>query len=80
MLGLYKFMLALDDELRKTRYFQAVTEEARQEGIREGIQEAIWKQPITKLLKFGLSVEQIAAALNLSIEQVRQIAARSPNK
>jgi predicted transposase/invertase (TIGR01784 family) len=58
------------DELKKTRYFQEVTQEARQEGKQEAI---------PNLLKLGLSVEQIAGALNLSVEQVRQIAERSPN-
>ena len=63
------------DELKKTRYFQEVTEEARQEGLKQGKQEAI-----PNLLKLGLSVEQVAGALNLPVEQVRQIAARSPNE
>jgi predicted transposase/invertase (TIGR01784 family) len=58
------------DELKKTRYFQEVTQEARQEGKQEAI---------PNLLKLGLSVEQIAGALNLPVEQVRQIATRSPN-
>jgi predicted transposase/invertase (TIGR01784 family) len=79
MSGIYEFMLALDDELRKTRYFQIITEQARQEGIREGRQELLQKQPITKLLEFGLSVEQIAGALNLSVEQVKQIATQLSN-
>ncbi len=57
------------DELKKTRYFQEVTEEARQEGLKQGKQEAI-----PNLLKLGLSVEQVAGALNLPVEQVRQIA------
>ena len=57
------------DELKKTRYFHEVTEEARQEGLKQGKQEAI-----PNLLKLGLSVEQVAGALNLPVEQVRQIA------
>ena len=66
------------DELKKTRYFQEVTAEARQEGLQQGIQEGK-QEAIPNLLKVGLSVEQVAEALNLPLEQVRQIAERSPN-
>ncbi len=66
------------DELKKTRYFQDVTEEARQEGLQQGRQEGK-QEAIPNLLKIGLSVEQVAQVLNLTIEQVRQIATRSPN-
>ena len=48
----------------------SITQEARQEGKQEAI---------PNLLKLGLSVEQVAGALNLPVEQVRQIAERSPN-
>lgn len=58
------------DELKKTWYFQDITQEARQEGKQE---------TIPNLLKLGLSIEQIAGALNLPVEQFKQIAARSPN-
>ncbi len=66
------------DELKKTRYFQDVTEEARQEGLQQGRQEGK-QEAIPNLLKIGLSVEQVAQVLNLTVEQVRQIATRSPN-
>ncbi|HEY9781926.1 MAG TPA: hypothetical protein V6D09_17515 [Leptolyngbyaceae cyanobacterium] len=60
------------DELKKTRYFQDVAQEAKQEGKLEGKLEAV-----PKLLQFGLIIEQAAEALNLPIEQVRQAAAKS---
>lgn len=55
------------DELKKTRYFQDVAQEAKQEGKLEAV---------PKLLQFGLTIEQVAEALDLSIEQVRQAAAK----
>lgn len=66
------------DELKKTRYFQEVTQEARQEGRKEGRQEGKL-EAVPRLLQLGLSVEQVAEALDLSVEQVRQRATRSPN-
>lgn len=60
------------DELKKTRYFQDVAQEAKQEGKLEGKQEAV-----PKLLQFGLTIEQVAEALDLSVEQVRQAVAKS---
>jgi predicted transposase YdaD len=53
------------DELKQTRYFREVAEEAKLEGKLE---------PVPRLLQLGLSVEQIAAALELDVEVVRQAA------
>jgi len=66
------------DELKKTRYFREVTQEAMQKGLEEGRQEGKL-EAVPKLLQLGLSEEQIAEALGLSVEQVRLIAARSPD-
>ncbi len=60
------------DELKKTRYFQDVAQEAKQEGKLEGKLEGV-----PKLLQFGLTIEQVAEALDLPIEQVRQAAAKA---
>lgn len=60
------------NELKKTRYFQDVAQEAKQEGKQEAKLESV-----PKLLQFGLTVEQVAEALDLSVEQVRQAAANS---
>jgi predicted transposase/invertase (TIGR01784 family) len=53
------------DELKQTRYFREVAEEAKLEGKLESV---------PRLLQLGLSVEQIAAALELDVEVVRQAA------
>lgn len=65
-------MFGLDD-LKKTRYFQEVTKEAQQEGRQEGRQEGKL-EAVPKLLQLGLTIEQVAKALGLSVEQVRQAA------
>jgi predicted transposase/invertase (TIGR01784 family) len=56
------------DELKQTRYFREVAEEAKLEGKLE---------VVPRLLQLGLSVEQIAAALELDVEVVRQAAQAS---
>ncbi len=64
------------DELKQTRYFQDVREEGREEGRLEGIQEGELRAKIASvpsLLALGLTVEQVAEALKLDIEQVRKI-------
>jgi len=61
------------DELKQTRYFQEVAAEiaakAKVEGKVEGKLESV-----PRLLQLGLSVEQIATALELDVEVVRQAA------
>ena len=58
-------------ELRNTRYFQDVF----QEGERNGKLKAV-----PAMLAAGLTIEQVAQALDLSIEDVRQAAQQqSPN-
>ena len=54
------------DELKQTQYFQDVREEARQEGRLNKALEAV-----PRLLALGLSVEQVASALELEVKQVR---------
>ncbi len=56
------------DELKQTRYFREVAEEAKLEGKLESV---------PRLLQLGLSVEQIATALELDVEVVRQAAQAS---
>lgn len=56
-------------DLKDTQYFQDVREEGRTEGRILGKLESV-----RPLLELGLTVEQIATALNLDIEQVRAIA------
>ncbi|ARI82278.1 Rpn family recombination-promoting nuclease/putative transposase [Microcystis sp. LEGE 00066] len=68
------------DELKQTQYFQDVREEARQEGRQEGREEGRQEgrlnkalEAVPRLLALGLSVEQVASALELEVEQVRAI-------
>ncbi|MFM6632559.1 MAG: Rpn family recombination-promoting nuclease/putative transposase, partial [Microcystis panniformis] len=64
------------DELKQTQYFQDVREEARQEGREEGREEGRLNkalEAVPRLLALGLSVEQVASALELEVEQVRAI-------
>jgi predicted transposase YdaD len=56
------------DELKQTRYFQEVAEEERIKGKLETV-------PL--LLQLGLTVEQIAANLDVDIEAVRKVAQKS---
>jgi predicted transposase/invertase (TIGR01784 family) len=59
-------------ELRNTRYFQDVFQEGKEEGER---QEKLRMVP--RFLKLGLSVEQVAEELGLTIEEVQQAAQNS---
>lgn len=61
------------NELKQTRFYQDVFAEGRQEGKQEGIQEGKL-ETIPQLLGFGLSIEQIAQALGLDEQVVRQAA------
>ncbi|GCA76527.1 hypothetical protein MiTe_03373 [Microcystis aeruginosa NIES-2520] len=76
------------DELKQTQYFQDVREEARQEGRQEGREEGREQgreegreegrlnkalEAVPRLLALGLSVEQVASALELEVKQVRAI-------
>ena len=58
------------NELKHTRVYQDALQEGKLEGKLEGI---------PGLVKLGLTVEQIAGALQLDVEIVREVVARSPN-
>ncbi|MDP5338227.1 MAG: Rpn family recombination-promoting nuclease/putative transposase, partial [Nodularia sp. (in: cyanobacteria)] len=69
-------MFGLSD-LKQTRVYQEAKQEGLQEGKQEGLQEGSLKAKLTavsRLLTLGLTVEQIAQALDLNVEQVRQAA------
>ncbi|MEH1837290.1 MAG: hypothetical protein V7L20_00625 [Nostoc sp.] len=57
------------NELKQTRFYQDVFAEGRQEGKQEGKLEAV-----PQLLGLGLSIQQIAQALGLDEQLVRQAA------
>ncbi len=61
-------MFSLSD-LRETRVYQEALEEGREEGQLRAKLESV-----PRLLALGLSLEQIAQALELDIEQVGKIA------
>ncbi|AFY43183.1 hypothetical protein Nos7107_2582 [Nostoc sp. PCC 7107] len=64
-------------ELKNTRYFQDVFQEGKEEGKQEGIEEGQRQEKlrmVARFLKLGLTVEQVAEELSLSIEEVKQAA------
>jgi predicted transposase/invertase (TIGR01784 family) len=76
-------MLGIDDEFKKSRMYQSIKqdglEEGREEGKQEGRQEGLEEgklqaklESVPRLLALGLSVEQVAVALDLTVEQVQQ--------
>lgn len=67
-------MFSLSD-LKQTKVYQEALEEGRQEGKLEGKLESV---PF--MLQLGATVEQIAQALGLEIEQVRQVAQLPKNQ
>ena len=67
-------MFELND-LRQTRFFQDVFEEGKKEGKQEVFEEGKLEaklEVIPHLLAFGFSIEQIAQALGLDEQVVRQ--------
>ena len=59
-------------ELKQTRFYQ----EAFQEGVEQGIEQGEVKgklKAVPAMLAAGLTVEQVAEALNLSVEEVGQV-------
>ncbi|BAB74365.1 asr2666 [Nostoc sp. PCC 7120 = FACHB-418] len=60
-------------ELKQTRVYQEAKEEGKLEGEQEGKQKAKL-EAIPKLLALGLTVEQIAQALDLDVTEVQQVA------
>jgi predicted transposase/invertase (TIGR01784 family) len=70
------------DELKNTRYFQQVAEESRQEGKLEGRLEGKLEgklESVPGLLQLGLTVEQIARALQIDVVEVIKISNQRPN-
>ncbi|MBE9209518.1 Rpn family recombination-promoting nuclease/putative transposase [Nostoc sp. LEGE 06077] len=70
-------MLGIDDEFKKTRMYQSIKQDGLEEGRQEGRQEGrreVKLETVPRLLALGLSVEQVAQALELTVEQVQQAA------
>ncbi|WP_256875191.1 Rpn family recombination-promoting nuclease/putative transposase [Nostoc sp. C052] len=64
-------MLGIDDEFKNTRMYQSILKDGLEEGRQEGRQEAKL-EAVPRLLALGLSVEQVAVALDLTVAQVQQ--------
>ncbi len=69
------------NELKQTRFYQEAFEEGKQQGLEESKEEAIqegihWQKfrTVPLLLRLGLTVEQVARELELTIEEVQQTA------
>ncbi len=62
-------------ELQQTRVYQ----EAKEEGIQEGLLRAKL-EVVPQFLVLGRTVEQIAQALNLEVEIVRQVVQKANNQ
>jgi predicted transposase/invertase (TIGR01784 family) len=60
-------------ELKQTRFYQDAFTEGREEGREEGKRE-LSLNAVRQFLALGLSLEQIAQGLSLSVEEVRQMA------
>ena len=74
-------MFELSD-LKKTRVYQQAFEEGELKGKTEGIEEGerIGKlQAVPPMLAAGLTVEQIAQALGLTVDEVRQVSQENPD-
>lgn len=59
-------------ELKQTRFYQEAFQEGKEEGIEQGVRRGKLKA-VLPMLTAGLTVEQIAQALELSAEEVSQI-------
>lgn len=67
-------MFGLSD-LKQTRFYQEALQEGRKEGRKEGREEGERKaklETVPNLLRLGLTPEQIAQVLNLSLEEVKK--------
>ena len=58
-------------ELKQTRFYQEAFSEGKQEATLNAVRQ---------FLALGLSLEQIAQGLSLSVEEVRQVAQQSSNE
>jgi predicted transposase/invertase (TIGR01784 family) len=67
------FMLGVTKELRESRFYKDIEEE----GIEKG-KEAVLLQTVPMLLQAGVSMEEIADRLNITIEQVHKFTQRQP--
>ena len=60
-------------ELKQTRFYREAFEEGRELGRELGRRE-FYSSAVRRFLALGLSLEQIAEGLGLSVEEVKQVA------
>ncbi|MEH2285253.1 MAG: hypothetical protein V7K90_28730 [Nostoc sp.] len=75
-------------KLQETRVYREAKEEGRQEGLKQALEEIrekgreqglkqgreeVKRELIPRCLAYGISIEEVARLLNLTIEQVEQI-------
>jgi predicted transposase/invertase (TIGR01784 family) len=72
-------------ELKQTRFYQEAFQEGVEQGKVQGIEQGRVQgieqgklKAVPAMLAAGLTVEQIAQALDLSVEEVRQVAQSQP--
>jgi predicted transposase/invertase (TIGR01784 family) len=64
-------------ELKQTKVYQEAFEEGKQEGVEEGVRREKFKT-VPLLLRLGLTVQEVARELELSVEEVQQVAQQQP--
>ncbi|MBL1199874.1 MAG: aspartate aminotransferase [Nostoc sp. GBBB01] len=63
-------------KLEETRVYQEAKQEGRQEGLQQGVEigrEQIKFELVPQFLALGMSMEEVAKLLSLTVEQVRLI-------
>ncbi|MBN3943561.1 MAG: hypothetical protein V7L21_29145 [Nostoc sp.] len=67
-------------KLQETRVYREAKEEGRQEGLKQAREEGLKQgreqaklELIPRFLAYGISIEEVARLLNLTIEQVEQL-------
>lgn len=72
-------------ELKQTRFYQEAFQEGVEQGIEQGIEQGEIRgeikgklKAVSAMLAAGLTVEQVAEALDLSVEEVRQVTQSQP--
>jgi predicted transposase/invertase (TIGR01784 family) len=68
-------MLGIDEEFKQSRMYQSIKQDGLEEGRKQGKLEGKREsklETIPRLLALGLSSEQIAQALDLTLEQVTE--------
>ena len=72
-------------ELKQTRFYQEAFQEGVEQGIEQGIEQGEVRgelkgklKAVPAMLAAGLTVEQVAEALDLNVEEIRQVTQSQP--